>query len=220
MRVLVSCLVLALIAGCHRGGGADSNDQTAADLRQKVEQMFKDIDGGNFAGMKMWADDKAILFDFDENNLPVTARGSAELDKYLAAYDATLRKGLKVHTEVQKNDCFGDADIGYCAVEYDQNIGASEAAPATPFKFRGTIIARKTKDGWRWMHWHASFREFPKPPTVESTPTTYTAPAPATPPETTPSPAQPAEQPSTAPAETPPAPTQRSPSPPAPSKPK
>jgi len=190
MRVLVSCLVLSLLAACHRGGG-DSNDQTAADLRQKVEQMFKDIDAGNFAGLKMWADEKAILFDFDESNLPVTARGSAELDKYLAAYDATLRKGLKIHTDVQKNDCFGDADIGFCAIEFDQSIGASEAAPAAPFKFRGTLVARKTKDGWRWVHWHASFREFPKPATVESTPAAGEASPPATPPATETAPAQP-----------------------------
>jgi ketosteroid isomerase-like protein len=185
MRLLISGLVALLLAGCH-GGGAASNDQTAADLRQKVEQMFKDIDAGNFAGLKMWADDKAILFDFDENNLPVSARGPAELDKYLAAYDATLRKGLKVHTDVQKNDCFGDADLGFCAFEYDQSIGASEAAPSTPFKLRGTLVARKTTDGWRWMHWHASFREFPKPaapPAVESTPAAGEVPPAAVPPQ-------------------------------------
>lgn len=175
MRFLVSCLVLALLSACH-SGGANSSDQTAADLRQKVEQMFKDIDAGNFAGLKMWADDKAILFDFDENNVPISAHNAAELDKYLAAYDATVRKGLKVHTDVQKDDCFGDADIGFCAVEFDQTIGASDAAPATPFKFRGTLVAHKTKDGWRWMHWHASFREFPKPaatatPPVDQAPT-------------------------------------------------
>ncbi|HZP12500.1 MAG TPA: nuclear transport factor 2 family protein [Nevskiaceae bacterium] len=175
MRVLVSCLVLALLAGCHRGGPA-SDDQTAADLRQKVEQMFKDIDAGNFAGLKMWADDQAILFDFDENNAPVTARGQAELDKYLAAYDGVVRKGLKIHTEIGKDDCFGDSDIGYCAVEYDQTIGA-EGAPPAPFKFRGTLIARKTKDGWRWVHWHSSFREFPKPAAPAAPAATETPPA-------------------------------------------
>jgi ketosteroid isomerase-like protein len=182
MRFLVSGLVLLLLAGCHRDGGV-ADDQTAADLRQKVEQMFKDIDSGNFAGLKMWADPTAILFDFDENNLPVTARGAADLDKYLAAYDGAMRKGLKVHTDIGKDDCFGDADIGYCAIEFDQNIGASEAAPATPFKFRGTLVARKTKDGWRWVHWHASFREFPKPPTAEATPNQGEQPTPSPPPQ-------------------------------------
>jgi ketosteroid isomerase-like protein len=197
MRVLVSCLLLLLVAGCSRGG-AGWSDSTAADLRQKVEQMFKDIDSSNFAGMKMWADQDAILFDFDENNLPVTARGSAELDKYLAAYDATMRKGLKVHTDIGKDDCFGDSDLGFCAIEFDQSIGASEAAPPTPFKFRGTLVARKTKDGWRWVHWHASFREFPKPAAAaQAAPATteYAMPPPASQPMTvTPSP-QPAEQP-------------------------
>lgn len=183
MRVLAASLALILLAGCSRGG-AGWNDATAADLRQKVEQMFKDIDAGNFAGLKMWADPNAILFDFDESNLPIAARNADELDKYLSNYDAAMRKGLKVHTDVQKDDCFGDADVGFCAVEFDQNIGASEAAPSTPFKFRGTLVARKTKEGWRWVHWHSSFREFPKPPTVESTPATDepASPPPAEPP--------------------------------------
>jgi ketosteroid isomerase-like protein len=196
MRVLVSGLIVLLAIACSHGG-AGWSDATAADLRQKVEQMFKDIDAGNFAGMKMWADQDAILFDFDENNLPVAARGAQELDKYLAAYDGAMRKGLKVHTDIQKNDCFGDADLGFCAVEFDQNIGASEAAPAMPFKFRGTLVARKTKDGWRWAHWHGSFREFPKPQTVEVTPATGTPPPAEAPITVTPQ-AQPAEQPPSA----------------------
>ncbi len=191
MRHLVSCLVLLLVAGCHRGG-ADWSDQTAADLRQKVEQMFKDIDAGNFVGLKMWADQDAILFDFDENNVPVTARGQADLDKYLAAYDAVVRKGLKIHTEIGKDDCFGDADLGFCAIEFDQTIGAADGAPATPFKFRGTLVARKTRDGWRWVHWHSSFREFPKPAAAQASPPTEYA----MPPAETPA-AQPAERPAT-----------------------
>ena len=187
MRVLAASLVLLLAAGCS-GGGAGWSDSTAAELRQKVEQMFKDIDSGNFAGLKMWADPNAILFDFDENNLPVAARGSAELDKYLAAYDGAMRKGLKVHTDIQKDDCFGDGDLGFCAVEFDQDLGGSEATPPTPFKFRGTLVARKTKEGWRWVHWHDSFREFPKPQAAQAAPaapTEYAMP-PENPPATKP----------------------------------
>jgi hypothetical protein len=32
-----------------------------------------------------------------------------------------------------------------------------------PFKFRGTFVARRVADEWRWTHWHGSFRDMPAP---------------------------------------------------------
>jgi ketosteroid isomerase-like protein len=104
-----------------------------------------------------------VVFDFDENNVPVTARGTEGLDKYLAAYDAAVRKGLSLKTTISRDDCFGDSDMGFCTVEFDQTVGQGGQTTA-PFKFRGTLVARRAKDGWRWVHWHGSFREFPPSP--------------------------------------------------------
>jgi len=198
-RVLLPAAIGAalLTTACGGNHGASWNDATKKELGTRLEQMFKDIDSGNFAGLKMWADQDAVLFDFDENNRPVSARGADALDKYLVAYDAAVRKGQKVHTTISKDDCFGDADIGYCVVEYDQTIGASGG----PFKFRGTLIAAKEKEGWRWVHWHSSFREFPAP-AAASAPTETPAEA-LSPTETAPAPATSAPAPATTPAAAP-----------------
>src|SRR5207249_4461043 len=101
---LALCIAAVALTGCGGKGTAGWNDSTAAELRIKAEQMFKDIDSGNFAGLKLWADKDAVLFDFDENNVPVAARGAEALDKYLAAYDAAVRKGLKVKTTISRED--------------------------------------------------------------------------------------------------------------------
>ena len=47
-----------------------------------------------------------------------------------------------------------------------------------PMKFRGTTVARKVDDAWKWEHWHGSFRELPMPMSTTTT-TTPAAPAPA-----------------------------------------
>jgi hypothetical protein len=171
MRAILVVLLAAAVSGCGGDGSAASlSDSTAKELKQKLEQMFKDIDSGNFAGLKMWADKDAVLFDFDETNTPVAARGAEGLDKFLAAYDAAVRKGLTIKTTISKEDCEGDDEIGYCTVEYDQAVAGSPE----PFRLRGTLIAARTDDGWRWVHWHSSFRAFPKP--AETTPPPMPAP--------------------------------------------
>ena len=72
MRAILPAIVIPalFVAACGGNHGASWNEATKKELSTRLEQMFKDIDSGNFAGLKMWADKDAVLFDFDENNTP------------------------------------------------------------------------------------------------------------------------------------------------------
>jgi ketosteroid isomerase-like protein len=138
--------------------------QATALLKQEPVTMLKNVDAGNFDAMLQNADKDAIVFDFDENNNPVRLQGSAAMKKFFDAMSQSMKKqAMSFKSTLVKNECFASPAQGFCAVEFDQSIIAGGKTMG-PFKFRGTLVARKTDAGWRWLHWHGSFRELPAAP--------------------------------------------------------
>lgn len=143
---------------------ADADPANAAELRGKLDEVFRSLDEGTADTVLMsWADAEAVVFDFDANNNPVTKRGTAEIQEFLGEYAKAVKGGgLKISTTVAGADCKSTKVAGFCTAEFDQTFVVNGQSQG-PFKFRGTLVARKMAEGWRWLHWHGSFREMPAP---------------------------------------------------------
>ena len=139
--------------------------------------MLKNVDAGNFDAMLQTADKDAIIFDFDENNNPIRLQGTAAMKKFFDSMSQSMKKqAMSFKSTLVRNDCYATTTQGFCAVEFDQSMTAGGKTMG-PFKFRGTLVARKTDAGWRWVHWHGSFREQPATPAVPAVPAAPVAPA-------------------------------------------
>jgi hypothetical protein len=145
----------------------------AAELQAQSAKMFADIDAGNIDAVTSMMSSDGILFDLDPHNVPVARRSAAEIKAYMDQVASEMKTaGGTVTTTVVRNDCYAVAVMGYCAVEFDQVFTMGGQAMG-PVKLRGTTVARKVDDVWKWEHWHGSYREGQVMPTT----TTITAPA-------------------------------------------
>jgi ketosteroid isomerase-like protein len=143
---------------------SDWNAQDSASLKPEIEGMLKSIDAGDFQAMIAKMDADATVFDFDADNKPIKMGSKAEVEKTFAGMAEMVKsQGLKFGSTIVSNDCHANAMMGFCAVEFDQTITAGGNTMG-PFKFRGTLVARKLGGQWRWAHWHGSFREMPAMP--------------------------------------------------------
>jgi ketosteroid isomerase-like protein len=161
MRRLVMGLTLVVALGCS-APSSEWDTQATASLKAEAEWMLKAIDSGDIAGMVSRMDQDVMVFDIDDKNQPVRATGLDQAKQYMGQMENAMKtQGLKFASSVRANECHANQTMGFCAVEFDQ-IVASGGQTMGPFKFRGTLIARKVGDSWRWVHWHGSFAEFPK----------------------------------------------------------
>ena len=172
------CAVLLLFANTASAKKPPSSawDTTAAaELKAQNEKMFADIDAGNTDALTNLMSSEGIIYDIDPNNMPIAKRGAAEIKAYMDQVASEMKTaGGTVKTTVVRDDCYAVGVMGYCAVEFDQmyTMGGQTMGP---MKFRGTTVARKVDNAWKWEHWHGSFREFPAlPPTITTTTTTTT----------------------------------------------
>src|SRR5262249_18788033 len=109
-------------------------------------------------------DDESVILDLDENNHPVRVQGREQITQYFGGLEKAIKtQGVRFDSKMSRNDCVASPTFGYCVIEFDQtmSVGGQTTPPA---KFRATIVSRKVGDGWRWTHYHGSFREIPAPP--------------------------------------------------------
>ena len=157
-------LALGCWLGCSPPPAPPSSDWDVAAtdaVKAEVDRMFKDIDAGNFEVMLGRMDTDATAFDFDANNNPVSMHGIDEIRSYFGQYEQGMKEGgMAMKSQVSRTDCRATPVMGYCAVEFDQTV-TQGGQTMGPFKFRGTLVARKIGETWKWTHWHGSFREPP-----------------------------------------------------------
>ena len=178
-------LILGLgLGGC---GGAVSSAWDAnetASLQKEPEWMLKQIDSGSWDAMLSKMDPDSTVFDFDSENKPFTAHNLDEVRKFFAGYQDMMKtQQLTLKSELKSVACHATQVMGSCAIEFDQTITAGGKAMG-PFKFRGTLVAKKDGDAWKWVHWHGSFREMPEmpaPPAAAAVPPTPVPPTPVPP---------------------------------------
>lgn len=164
--VLGGVLGLAATGCCTAASSAWDAAATAA-LRADCEGMLKAIDAGDFAFMTSKLDADVIVYDMDENNAMVRFQGPEAVKAYFAHFEEIAKsQGFKFASTVVSCDAHATSTVGFCAMEFDQTLTAGGQTMG-PFKFRGTLVARKVGDAWKWVHWHGSFREAPAAPPAE-----------------------------------------------------
>ena len=169
MRTLVIA-PLVLAAACattQNPPAASAPDPVAlkASLEAYVNEANSHIAQGDFAFLKSSAcPDSVVMWDFDENGNPVTAKGKPAVEAMLDKYTALAKTpGVQMTTTFGPINCEAFANSGYCLIEMDQTI-TQNGQTQGPFKARGTLIAKTFKDRWIWTHWHGSMREAPPAP--------------------------------------------------------
>ena len=122
---------------------ADADPANAAELRGKLDEIFRSLDAGTADTTLMsWADPEAVVFDFDSNNNPVIKRGTAEIQEFLGEYAKAVKEGgLKISTTVVGADCKSTKVAGFCTAEFDQTFVVNGQSQG-PFKFRGYNLWR------------------------------------------------------------------------------
>jgi hypothetical protein len=170
----------AALAKKSTAPSSDWDPAATTALKAMSEKMFQDMDAGNMEAMTAMMSSEGVVFDMDMNNNPVAKRGP-EVAAYLNEMGAMMKQnGSTMKTSIVRDDCFATAVMGYCAIEFDQTFTMG-AQVMGPVKFRGTAVARKVGETWKWEHWHGSFREMPVMTAPESAEVPPAAPAPTTP---------------------------------------
>jgi hypothetical protein len=162
----ISTFAFALASSVLACGGASSqwDARAASSLHAEPEAVLHDMDSGNISDILARMDEDSVVFDTDENNQPVRMQGRAKVTEYFSGLEKAIKSdGVKFESKIARNDCVANEAFGFCVVEFDQTITAG-GKKAGPFKYRGTFVARRVGDAWRWTHWHGSFREMPAPP--------------------------------------------------------
>lgn len=159
----ISLFALILSSAAVACGGTSSawDARAASSLRAEPEAVLHDIDTANVGDILARMDDESVVFDLDENNHPVRLQGRAKVTEYFGGLEKAVKSGnVRFDSKIERNDCVANAAFGYCVVEFDQTVTAGGQTMG-PFKFRGTFVARRIGDAWRWTHWHGSLREAP-----------------------------------------------------------
>lgn len=156
-------VIVALLTGCAAPPSSDWDPAAASALEGKIAGMFQALDSGNMDSVMTWADDEVVVYDFGPDNKPVSANGRAEAQAMFDGYAKAFKEGMKIRSTVGRTSCKASSTVGHCAVEFDQTMSAG-GQDMGPFKFRGTMVARKVGEEWKWTHWHGSFREMPEMP--------------------------------------------------------
>ncbi|MEZ0374300.1 MAG: nuclear transport factor 2 family protein [Candidatus Sericytochromatia bacterium] len=164
MKKLLMMGLMMAVSGCAVQAAApdpsDWNSQATQELKAAADKMFKDLDKGDSGAILSWKDLNPSVFDVDPENKAVQFYGEAEVSKYLGSMTEAVKAGLKIKSVVKRSDCQATASMGFCTIEFDQTATMGDQTMG-PSKFRGTMIARKLPSGWKWTHWHGSFREMP-----------------------------------------------------------
>jgi len=169
MRHTAMVVLVGMIGtlGCTRASAPATGEWDAAataSLKAEPEAMLNEIDAGHFEAVEAKMDSDAIAFDFDSSNAPVRMQGVADIKKVFDGYANMMKtQQLKMKSTLVSSDCRATTSMGFCAIEFDQSA-TTPTGTMGPYKFRGTLVARRVADGWRWAHWHGSFREMPAMP--------------------------------------------------------
>jgi hypothetical protein len=150
---------LLLVSACAPSSGWDTASADA--LQQQSVDLLRRLDAGQFTEMLADADPAIVIMDFDENNVPMRVDGLEAARAFFARLGETAKaQNIQFKSTITRNDAWATATMGYGIVEYDQTIAVGDQVMG-PFKFRGTLIARR--DGARWLmtHWHGSFSVMP-----------------------------------------------------------
>ena len=160
---LAVCLAACLlgISGCAPSSRWDP--QSAEPIKQLSVNLLRNLDAGDFMAMIADADSNFVMMDVDENNIPFRADGIGDARALMTRMsDVAKSQDIKFASTILRNDAWATPTMGYSIVEYDQTISAGGQTMG-PFKFRGTLVARRDGSNWIMTHWHGSFREMPPP---------------------------------------------------------
>jgi len=152
-------IALVVAAGCAATPSAEWDPEATRSLEAECDTMFRLLDAGDFDGMLARMDAGAVVFDMDMDNAPMQLHGKAAIAQLFEGFrEAQKAQQLSIRSSVVRRTAHATATMGYVAVEFDQTFTMG-TEPMGPIKFRGTLVARRFPDGWRWDHWHGSFRE-------------------------------------------------------------
>jgi len=158
-RVLLTLGVVGMF-GCSASSRLELKPDES--IKEESVRLLRNLDAGDYMAMIAEADSNLVMMDFDENNAPFRANGLEEARAFMKHMDEASRsQGLHFESTVRRNDGWATPTMGYSIVEFDQTITAGGKTMG-PFKFRGTLIARREGDRWVMTHWHGSFREAPE----------------------------------------------------------
>jgi|SwirhisoilCB2_FD_contig_121_38137_length_2136_multi_6_in_0_out_0_1 ketosteroid isomerase-like protein len=102
-------------------------------------------------------DDQLVTFDLDPNtSQPIVLHSKADLMKFTQTiFDGFKQQGVKSIAEHPMINCKVSGNLGFCTeqckIKLISRDGSTDIA-----RLRGTAIAERTSDGWKWLEWHMS----------------------------------------------------------------
>jgi ketosteroid isomerase-like protein len=129
------------------------------DLEQALMKMH---DAWNTFDMKAMdrmiaGDDRLVTFDLDPDTAqPITLHNKAEIMKFTQTIFAGFQKqGIKSIAEHPMIACKVSGNLGFCTEECKIKLVMADGKTDTQ-RLRGTAIAERTSEGWKWLEWHMS----------------------------------------------------------------
>jgi quercetin dioxygenase-like cupin family protein len=188
MKRFCSIVALAALSACAPRNAAVNapttatwDDAAAAELRAAGEASMKAWETGDVATIRngIASDGYLTSYDLDMMGQPVSFASGDEVAAYAQKMsDAMKAMGATCVMKITKNDCKATSTFGACVSEMEANM--TMGGKTETMWFRGTSVARKGEDGWKWTHWHGSLAKLPPmPATPAATPAIPPAPKPA-----------------------------------------
>lgn len=172
MKRICSIIALAALSACAPRNAAVNapttatwDDAAAAELQAGSEAQMKAWEAGDVAAIRAGIANDGFLtsYDLDMMGQPVSFASGDEVAAYAQKMaDAMKAMGATCQMKITKNDCKATSTIGACVTEVEANM--TMGAKTETMWFRGTSIARKGEDGWKWTHWHGSLAKMPAMP--------------------------------------------------------
>ncbi len=126
------------------------------DLRAQVEKTMRSFEAMNAEAFRNNLDDGVTAFELDLEGKPVRLGSREEAVHYAnEIFSALHGMNATLKLDIHNLECHEASNIGYCTVEFDADVTMPDKSVMTQ-PTRNTIVLRKEKGAWKWVHWHSS----------------------------------------------------------------
>jgi len=184
MKRICSMIALAALSACAPKNQANApttavwDEAAATELQAASEASMKAWETGDAAAVAAGIADDGFLtsYDLDMMGQPISFATKADVAAHAQKMaDAMKAMGATCQMKITKNECRATATVGTCVNEVEATM--TMGSKTEQMSFRGTGVARKGADGWKWTHWHGSMAKLPAMPAPQGAPAAAAAPA-------------------------------------------
>lgn len=167
-RIFLLLGLAASIVACAPAPPAPTTVQwdtaTAREVRAQVEKTMTAFAAMDLETFEAGLAGDVTAFELDLDNKPLRLGSRTEAIRFAEGTFAGVRTmGATLALDFHSTACRGTATLAWCTVEFDLKVKMPDGNTLTQ-PSRNSVVLFKTRDGWKWTHWHSSLAVAPAQP--------------------------------------------------------